>query len=61
MSETSLIYITVYDRAQEGEGFLGIREIRPVCRNGFVMDSWFKSVHTPSSCVDAPPVCELGS
>ncbi|KAL7410380.1 kinase-like domain-containing protein [Mrakia frigida] len=42
VSETSLIYITVYDRAQEGEGFLGIREIRPVCRNGFVMDSWFK-------------------
>lgn len=42
VNENSLIYLTVYDRSQEGEGFLGVREIRPVCRDGFVIDSWFK-------------------
>lgn len=42
VNESSLLYLTVYDRAQDGEGFLGVREIKPVCRNGFVADSWFK-------------------
>ncbi|CDZ98171.1 protein kinase sch9 [Phaffia rhodozyma] len=42
VSDQSLLYMTVYDRGQQGEGFLGIRAISTVCRPGFVVDQWFK-------------------
>jgi hypothetical protein len=32
----------VYDRSKEGEGFLGMLDIKPVLKDGYVHDSWYK-------------------
>lgn len=44
INDQSPVYLTVYDRAQEGEGFLGMRELKPLLTSGQVVDSWFRSV-----------------
>ncbi len=44
----SLIYVTVYDRSQDGEGFLGMKEIKPVLRDGMTVDNWFTWVRCNS-------------
>jgi protein-serine/threonine kinase len=36
-----MIYVTVYDRSQDGEGFLGMKEIKPVLKDGVTIDNWF--------------------
>lgn len=40
-SPESIIYVSVYDRAKAGEGFLGIKEIKPVLTDGCTIDNWF--------------------
>ncbi|GHJ90085.1 hypothetical protein NliqN6_6487 [Naganishia liquefaciens] len=40
-SPDSIIYVSVYDRAKAGEGFLGVREIKPVLTDGCTIDNWF--------------------
>ncbi|KAJ9094732.1 hypothetical protein QFC21_005890 [Naganishia friedmannii] len=40
-SSDSVIYVSVYDRSKAGEGFLGVKEIKPVLRDGCTIDNWF--------------------
>ncbi|KAJ9105050.1 hypothetical protein QFC19_003682 [Naganishia cerealis] len=40
-SSESIIYVSVYDRSKAGEGFLGVKEIKPVLRDGCTIDNWF--------------------
>ncbi|KAL7420623.1 Serine/threonine-protein kinase [Cryptotrichosporon argae] len=39
---TSVIHVSVYDRAKEGEGFLGMLQIKPVLKDGYTLDQWYK-------------------
>lgn len=32
----------MYDRSKEGEGFLGMLDIKPVLKDGYVLDNWYK-------------------
>ena len=34
--------MSVYDRNKEGEGFLGMLDIKPVLKDGYVLDNWYK-------------------
>lgn len=34
--------MSVYDRSKEGEGFLGMLDIKPVLKDGYVLDNWYK-------------------
>jgi protein-serine/threonine kinase len=39
---TSALLVSVYDRNKTGEGFLGMLKIRPVLKDGFTLDQWYK-------------------
>jgi len=39
---TSAILVSVYDRNKAGEGFLGMLQIRPVLKDGYTLDQWYK-------------------
>lgn len=43
-SPESLLTISVYDRSKAGEGFLGVKEIKPVLKDGVTVDNWFSCV-----------------
>lgn len=43
-SPNSVLAISVYDRSKAGEGFLGIKEIKPVLKDGVTIDNWFALV-----------------
>lgn len=45
-SPESLLTISVYDRSKAGEGFLGVKEIKPVLKDGVTVDNWFSCVST---------------
>jgi hypothetical protein len=32
----------VYDRNKDGEGFLGMLDIKPVLKDGYCLDNWYK-------------------
>lgn len=32
----------MYDRGKEGEGFLGMTDIKPVLKDGYTLDGWYK-------------------
>lgn len=34
--------MSVYDRNQAGEGFLGMLQIKPVLKDGYTVDQWYK-------------------
>jgi hypothetical protein len=34
--------VSVYDRGREGEGFLGMLDIKPVLKDGYILDGWHK-------------------
>jgi hypothetical protein len=40
-SPNSVLTISVYDRSKAGEGFLGVKEIKPVLKDGVTVDNWF--------------------
>lgn len=40
-SPGSILSISVYDRSRAGEGFLGVKEIKPVLKDGVTIDNWF--------------------
>ena len=40
-SPDSVLTISVYDRSKAGEGFLGVKEIKPVLKDGVTVDNWF--------------------
>ena len=41
-SSNSALHVSVYDRSREGEGFLGMLDIKPVLKDGYTLDSWYK-------------------
>ena len=41
-SQNSALHVSVYDRSKEGEGFLGMLDIKPVLKDGYVLDNWYK-------------------
>jgi len=41
-SSNSALHVSVYDRSREGEGFLGMLDIKPVLKDGYILDSWYK-------------------
>ena len=41
-SSTSAIHVSVYDRSREGEGFLGMLDIKPILKDSYTLDSWYK-------------------
>ncbi|KAK4684140.1 serine/threonine protein kinase SCH9, partial [Tremellales sp. Uapishka_1] len=41
-SSNSMVHVTVYDRNKEGEGFLGMLDIKPVLKDGYTLDNWYK-------------------
>ncbi|WVQ84398.1 hypothetical protein IAT38_006550 [Cryptococcus sp. DSM 104549] len=36
------LHLSVYDRGRDGEGFLGMLNIKPVLQDGYVLDNWYK-------------------
>lgn len=36
------MHVSVYDRNREGEGFLGMLDIKPVLKDGYTLDGWHK-------------------
>jgi hypothetical protein len=34
--------VSVYDRNKDGEGFLGMLAIKPVLKDGYCLDNWYK-------------------
>lgn len=34
--------MSVYDRNKDGEGFLGMLAIKPVLKDGYCLDNWYK-------------------
>ncbi|KAH8085250.1 kinase-like domain-containing protein [Filobasidium floriforme] len=40
-SPNSVLTISLYDRSKAGEGFLGVKEIKPVLKDGVTVDNWF--------------------
>ena len=41
-SAHSALHVSLYDRSREGEGFLGMLDIKPSLRDGFCLDGWYK-------------------
>ena len=41
-SSNSALHVSIYDRSQEGEGFLGMLDIKPVLKDSYTLDSWYK-------------------
>jgi hypothetical protein len=41
-SSTSALHISVYDRNKAGEGFLGMVAVKPVLKDGYCLDNWYK-------------------
>ncbi|OCF35009.1 AGC/AKT protein kinase [Kwoniella heveanensis BCC8398] len=41
-STRSTLHVSVYDRGKEGEGFLGMLDIKPVLQDGYTLDNWYK-------------------
>nr|WVH01948.1 AGC/Akt protein kinase [Naematelia aurantialba] len=41
-SSNSALHVSVYDRSREGEGFLGMLDIKPVLKDGYTLDGWYK-------------------
>jgi hypothetical protein len=41
-SSNSVVHVTVYDRSKAGEGFLGMLDIKPVLKDGYTLDNWYK-------------------
>ncbi len=41
-SSNSALHVSVYDRSREGEGFLGMLDIKPVLKDGYTLDSRYK-------------------
>lgn len=41
-SSTSALHVSVYDRSREGEGFLGMLDLKPVLKDGYTLDGWYK-------------------
>lgn len=41
-STTSALHVSVYDRSREGEGFLGMLDIKPILKDGYTLDAWCK-------------------
>lgn len=39
---TSQLSVSIYDRHKDGEGFLGMLTIKPLLRDGFTTDQWYK-------------------
>jgi protein-serine/threonine kinase len=39
---SSTILVSVYDRNMAGEGFLGMLHIKPVLKDGYTLDQWYK-------------------
>lgn len=39
---SSVLLVSVYDRNKNGEGFLGMLTIKPVLKDGFTLDQWYK-------------------
>lgn len=34
--------MSIYDRNRAGEGFLGMLSIKPVLKDGYTLDNWYK-------------------
>ena len=41
-SSTSALHVSVYDRNRPDEGFLGMLDIKPVLKDNYTLDSWYK-------------------
>jgi len=41
-SSNSALHVSVYDRRREGEGFLGMLDIKPVLKDQYTLDSWYQ-------------------
>ncbi|MCK7225963.1 hypothetical protein L8P11_22130, partial [Enterobacter kobei] len=41
-SSKPTLHLSVYDRNRDGEGFLGMLDIKPVLQDGYVLDNWYK-------------------
>jgi hypothetical protein len=41
-SSNSALHVSVYDRNKGGEGFLGMTDVKPVLKDGYALDSWYK-------------------
>ncbi|WVR06620.1 hypothetical protein IAU60_003652 [Kwoniella sp. DSM 27419] len=41
----STLHVSVYDRGRDGEGFLGMLDLKPVLQDGYTLDNWYK-LHT---------------
>lgn len=41
-SSNSYLHVSVYDRNKAGEGFLGMLDIKPVLKDTYTLDSWYK-------------------
>ncbi|BEJ10715.1 hypothetical protein CspHIS471_0101370 [Cutaneotrichosporon sp. HIS471] len=39
---SSVVLVSMYDRNQAGEGFLGMLQIKPTLKDGFAVDQWYK-------------------
>ncbi|GMK59657.1 hypothetical protein CspeluHIS016_0802630 [Cutaneotrichosporon spelunceum] len=39
---SSVVLVSVYDRNQAGEGFLGMLQIKPMLKDGLTVDQWYK-------------------
>ncbi|KAL1405855.1 Serine/threonine-protein kinase [Vanrija albida] len=39
---SSVLLLSVYDRNKAGEGFLGMLQIKPVLKDGYTLDQWYK-------------------
>lgn len=37
-----MLLLSVYDRNKAGEGFLGMLQIKPVLKDGYTLDQWYK-------------------
>lgn len=37
-----MVLVSVYDRGRAGEGFLGMLQIKPVLKDGYTIDQWYK-------------------
>ncbi|EIW67606.1 protein kinase Sch9 [Tremella mesenterica DSM 1558] len=41
-SSSAYLHVSVYDRNRAGEGFLGMLDIKPVWKDGYTLDGWYK-------------------
>ncbi|ODN74163.1 hypothetical protein L202_07615 [Cryptococcus amylolentus CBS 6039] len=41
-SSKPTLHLSVYDRCRDGEGFLGMLNIKPALQDGMVLDNWYK-------------------